>query len=74
VGCNFRFWIFEEFMALNSENQDTPRPHWRYLALAAAIFVVAALLLAGLWQVPRVFPALAGNTATRTDAVLPTAA
>jgi hypothetical protein len=43
-------------------HRDAPR--WRYVALAAAIFVVAALLLAGLWQLPRMFPGALGTSAT----------
>jgi hypothetical protein len=57
-------------MAINPEDQDQPTPQGRYLALAAAVFIVAALLLAGLWQAPRLFPTL---TRTATFTPVPTA-
>ncbi|MCL7453980.1 MAG: hypothetical protein M8467_13135 [Anaerolineae bacterium] len=36
--------------------EDGPRPRWRYLLLAVLIFIVAAALMAGLWQLPQAFP------------------
>jgi hypothetical protein len=54
-------------MTVDPQHQDSPSPRWRYLALAAAVFVLAGLLLAGLWQAPRVFPQLAGAAASPTD-------
>jgi hypothetical protein len=65
--------ITEEFMTLDSDHQDTSSPRWRYLLLAAAIFALAALLLATLWQVPRVFPGLAGTPSTPTALASPAA-
>jgi hypothetical protein len=37
-------------------DKDELRPRWRYLFLALLIFVVAAALMAGLWQLPQLFP------------------
>lgn len=39
--------------------RDNGSPRWRYVLLAGLIFVLAAALLAGLWQLPRLFPQLA---------------
>ena len=43
-------------MASRPDESNALRPRWRYLALAVSIFVVAAVLMAALWQVPQVFP------------------
>jgi hypothetical protein len=45
-------------MISDSETQDKGTPRWRYLFLAALIFVLAGALLAGLWQLPHLFPEL----------------
>jgi hypothetical protein len=45
-------------MIPDSAEQDGGSPRWRYLLLAALILVVTAAVLAGLWQVPRLFPQL----------------
>jgi hypothetical protein len=62
-------------MTTNSDREENDQPRWRYLFLAAAIFVLAALVLAGLWQLPRIFPQWAGGAAgpTPTQIALPTA-
>jgi hypothetical protein len=48
-------------------------PRWRYVVLAAAIFLLAALLLAGLWQLPGMFPGLVDVPATPTHTATPAA-
>ena len=40
-------------MTLHSDGKQGERPRYGYLLLAALILVVAAALMAGLWQVPR---------------------
>jgi hypothetical protein len=45
-------------------NQKRGPVRWRYLLLAALIVVAMAAIMAGLWQLPRVFPLLAATTAT----------
>jgi hypothetical protein len=47
-------------MMRNSYDQNAEPIRWRYLLLAAFIFVAMALVLAGLWQLGRVYPLLAG--------------
>jgi hypothetical protein len=58
-----------------SEEIRQEGPRWRYLGLAALIFVVGVGLMAGVQQLPRLFPTLlAGEPATPTRrAALPTA-
>ncbi len=43
-------------MTTNSREQAEDAPRWRYLLLAAFIFVLTAVLMAGLWQLPRLLP------------------
>jgi hypothetical protein len=45
-------------MIPNSAEQGAGSVRWRYLLLAALILIVTAAILAGLWQVPRLFPQL----------------
>ncbi len=66
----------------NSNERREGSPHWRYLLLAALIIVLTGAILAGLWQLPRLVPALAGptvvpfisSTATATATPTPTVA
>ncbi|MGD8626799.1 MAG: hypothetical protein PVJ34_19840 [Anaerolineae bacterium] len=64
----------------NASDHNRGEPRARYLLLAALIFVLAASLLAVLWQVPRLFPGLAGpptlavTPATATPMPTPTLA
>jgi hypothetical protein len=64
----------------NAQTENRAEPRWRYLLLAALIFVLAGSLLAALWQVPRLFPGLAGMAtvpvvpATATSVPTPTPA
>ncbi len=55
-------------MAWQMGKQTPPSPRWRLLALVAAILCLTALLLVGLWQLPRLSPDLAGATAASTAA------
>jgi hypothetical protein len=50
-------------MGAGSREQDNGAPRWRYLALAALVFIVAGALLAFVWQVPRLLPGLFSPTA-----------
>jgi hypothetical protein len=43
-------------MASRPNEGSTLQPRWRYLVLAVSILIVAAVLMAALWQVPQVFP------------------
>ena len=45
-------------MTTRSDETTEGGLRWRYVALAVAIFVLAALILAGLFQLPDLFPAL----------------
>jgi hypothetical protein len=54
---------------LKQENDDAPR--WRYLLLAVLVFVLVGAILAGLWQLPKVFPQLAAVSATPTITLTP---
>lgn len=45
-------------MTPNAENQEQTAPRWRYVLLAALIFVLMSAVLAGLWQIYRAFPQL----------------
>ncbi len=64
-------------MGANSTEQENGAPRWRYLVLAALVFVVAGALLAFVWQVPRLVPGLFAPTAgplpsaTRTASPVP---
>jgi hypothetical protein len=52
-------------MTANTDNRNGGAPRWRYLFLAALIFIVTGAILAGLWQLPRIYPQLSGSvTAT----------
>jgi hypothetical protein len=45
-------------MTIDSPEQDSGAPRWRYLALAVPIFLLTLIVLAVLWQVPRLVPGL----------------
>ena len=45
-------------MASSSNDSVAERPRWRYLALAALIFVLTGTLLAVVWQLPQLLPGL----------------
>jgi hypothetical protein len=45
-------------MTARSDEVSDSGPRWRYVGLAIAILVVTALSLAGLFQLPRLVPAL----------------
>jgi hypothetical protein len=45
-------------MASSSNDSVAERPRWRYVALAALVFVLAGTLLAVVWQLPRLLPGL----------------
>jgi hypothetical protein len=50
-------------MGADSRKQDNGAPRWRYLALAALVFLVAGALVAFVWQIPRLLPGLFSPTA-----------
>jgi hypothetical protein len=61
----------------DSEEQNKGTPRWRYLLLAALIFVLVSALLAGLWQLPHLSPKLASPLSTsvpQTAILTPTTA
>jgi hypothetical protein len=59
-------------MTANTDNRNGGAPRWRYLFLAALIFVIAGAMLAGLWQLPRIWPQLGGPvTATLPPTATP---
>ena len=63
-------------MTVEPEMQDGGAPHWRLLGLAVLILLLTMLVLAALWQVPRLLPgpfeqwSAAVRDATPTPAVL----
>jgi hypothetical protein len=65
-------------MSANTKQENDGAPRWRYLALAGLIFVLAAVLLTIVWQLPRILPGLfpdwAEPTLTATLPVTPLAA
>ena len=63
----------EDFMTANSREKDEGAPRYRYLILAALILVIAAVLLAALWQIPRLFPQVLPQEATPLPTQTPTA-
>jgi len=61
-------------MTPNSKENNEGAPRYRYLALAALIFVVASLLLVAVWQIPQLFPQWAKPLSTEMPTVfVPTA-
>jgi hypothetical protein len=63
-------------MTRNSYHRNAEPVRWRYLLLAAFIFVATALVLAGLWQLGRVYPrlvAMGTPSATPSATARPTA-
>jgi hypothetical protein len=60
-------------MALKSDNPGNRSRRWRYLTLAATV-LAAGLVLAGLWQLPRLLSHPSGTAATPTgsEIALPT--
>jgi hypothetical protein len=54
-------------MTVNSREQDSGAPRWRLLVLAALILFLTMVVLALLWQVPRLLP---GLFAERSEPVL----
>ena len=66
-------------MAVNFREQKEGTTRWRYLGLAVLVFVLTGLLLAVVWQIPRLMPGLfppwggqGGPTATASAVVTPT--
>jgi hypothetical protein len=51
-------------MGADSTEQERGAPRWRYLVLAALVFVVAGALLAFVWQIPRLLPGPFAQTAS----------
>jgi hypothetical protein len=51
-------------MGQHSDEQDVSRTRWRFLVLAVAVFVAGGVLLALLWQVPKLLPESIRQTAT----------
>jgi hypothetical protein len=68
----------EGYMTANSREKDEGAPRYRYLLLAALIFILASALMAALWQMPRLFPGLfplwATSLITETPTALPATA
>ena len=62
-------------MASNSNDPWAGRPRWRYLLLAVAICFLVGAVLAGLWQLPRLFSRLERPAVlpTRSVVILPAA-
>lgn len=60
-------------MASDSNDHLVEHPRWRYLALAALIFVVAGMLLAVVWNIPRLLPGLFPPSTGPEPSVTPTA-
>lgn len=60
-------------MGADSTEQENGAPRWRYLVLAALVFVVTGALLAFLWQIPRLLPGLFAQTADSLPSVTLTA-
>jgi len=62
-------------MSVNTKQENDGAPRWRYLVLAGLVFVLSAVLLTLVWQLPRILPGLFPNlvepTLTATPAVTP---
>jgi hypothetical protein len=63
----------EEFMASNSDDHLVEGPRWRYLGLAALVFILAGMLLAVVWQIPKVLPGFSPQGSESLPSVTPTA-
>lgn len=60
-------------MASDSNDQVVEHPRWRYLALAALVFVLAGMLLAVVWNIPSLLPGLFPPSTELEALVTPTA-
>ena len=59
-------------MTIDSPEQDSGAPRWRYLGLAVLIFLLTLIVLAVLWQVPRLVPGLVERWSSPTAVPVPT--
>ena len=48
----------ERLVSMNLREQKGGTPRWRYLGLAVLVFVLTGLLVAVVWQIPRLMPGL----------------
>lgn len=55
-------------MSANTEQGNDNAPRWRYLALAGLIFILAAALLAVVWQIPSLLPGMFADRGEPTPA------
>ncbi|MGD9145679.1 MAG: hypothetical protein PVI80_08970 [Anaerolineae bacterium] len=58
-------------MSADLEQQHNDAPRWHYLALAGLVFVLTAVLLALVWQVPRLLPGSFPDWGEPTSAAAP---